>query len=53
MKSTDFNSTPITLLVDRDWRIVWSPVGVLEKDDHQQALRAMDTLPIDHASAIH
>ena len=45
MKSTGFNSTPITLLVNRDWRIVWSHLGVLEEDDRQQALNAMDTLP--------
>lgn len=46
MKSTDFNSTPITLLVDHDWRIVWSHVGVLDDDDRQQALHATDVLPI-------
>jgi len=39
MKSTRFNSTPITLLVDRDWRIMWSHVGVLDNDDYQQAMR--------------
>ncbi len=46
MKDTDFNSTPITLLVDHDWRIVWSHVGVLEEDDRQQALHAVDSLPV-------
>jgi hypothetical protein len=46
MKDTDFNSTPITLLVDRDWRIVWSHVGVLEEDDRRQALHAVDNLPV-------
>lgn len=45
MKSTSFNGTPITLLVGRDWRIVWSRVGVLDEEDRQQALHAMDTLP--------
>lgn len=39
MKSTEFNSTPITLLVDRDWGIVWSHVGVVEKEDSQEAVR--------------
>jgi hypothetical protein len=45
MKNTGFNSTPITLLVDRDYRIVWSHVGVVEQDDGQQALQAIETLP--------
>jgi hypothetical protein len=40
MESTRFNSTPITLLVDRDWKIVWSHVGVLDNSDYQQALSA-------------
>ncbi|MFI5106648.1 MAG: hypothetical protein ACHP79_17130 [Terriglobales bacterium] len=40
MKSTRFTSTPIMLLVDRDWRILWSHVGVLENRDYQQAMRA-------------
>lgn len=45
MRSTRFNSTPITLLVDHDWRIVWSHVGVVEESDARQALQASDTLP--------
>jgi hypothetical protein len=40
MESTHFNSTPITLLVDRDWKIVWSHVGVLDNNDYEQALSA-------------
>jgi hypothetical protein len=40
IRSTSFNSTPITLLVDRNWRIVWSHVGVVEQGDSQQALQA-------------
>ena len=44
MKSTSFHSTPITLLVDHNWRIVWSHVGVVEQSDSQQALQASDTL---------
>lgn len=44
MRSTRFNSTPITLLVDHDWRIVWSHVGVVEEGDARQALQASDTL---------
>lgn len=47
MKSTGFTSTPATLLVDRDWRIVWSHIGVVEDDDRQQALQAINTLPGD------
>jgi hypothetical protein len=39
MKSTEFNSTPITLLVDREWRIVWSHVGVVEEEDSREAVR--------------
>lgn len=44
VSSTRFNSTPITLLVDHNWRIVWSHVGVVEQSDSQQALHAGDTL---------
>lgn len=44
MRSTGFNSTPITLLVDNNWRIVWSHVGVVEQSDSQEALQASDTL---------
>jgi hypothetical protein len=39
-RSTRFRSTPITLLLDHDWRIVWSHVGTVENYDFQQALRA-------------
>lgn len=39
INSTHFTSTPITLLLDRDWRIVWSHIGVVESEDSQQALR--------------
>lgn len=39
IKSTRFNSTPITLLLDRDWKIVWSHIGVIESGDSQEALR--------------
>jgi hypothetical protein len=42
MQSTHFTSTPITVLVDRDWRILWSHVGVLEHEDYQQAMRAAE-----------
>jgi hypothetical protein len=38
MKSTRFNSTPVTVLVDRDWRILWSHVGVLDGNDYERAL---------------
>ena len=44
MRSTKFNSTPTTLLVDRNWRIVWSHIGVVEQSDSQEALQASDTL---------
>jgi len=44
MRSTSFSSTPITLLVDHDWRIVWSHIGVVEQSDSQQALQASQTL---------
>lgn len=44
MRSTRFNSTPITLLVDHEWRIVWSHVGVVEESDARQALQASGTL---------
>jgi hypothetical protein len=40
VRSTSFHSTPITLLLDRDWKIVWSHVGTVDGDDVQQALRA-------------
>ncbi len=39
VKSTRFNSTPITLLLDRDWKIVWSHIGILDSNDTQQAVR--------------
>lgn len=39
VRSTHFTSTPITLLLDRDWTIVWSHIGVVESEDSQQALR--------------
>ena len=39
IKSTRFTSTPITLLLDRDWKIVWSHIGVVESGDSQEALR--------------
>ncbi|HEY6350579.1 MAG TPA: hypothetical protein VI636_14325 [Candidatus Angelobacter sp.] len=39
IKSTHFTSTPITLLLDRDWKIVWSHIGVVESGDAQHALR--------------
>jgi hypothetical protein len=38
VNSTHFTSTPITLLLDRDWKIVWSRVGTLDSNDSQQAL---------------
>lgn len=39
IRSTRFSSTPITLLLDRDWRIVWSHIGVVETGDSHEALR--------------
>jgi len=39
MESTRFGSTPITLLADRDWKIIWSRVGVLDEEDYRQAVR--------------
>lgn len=44
MRSTSFNSTPITVLTDQNWRIVWSHVGVVEQSDSQDALQASDSL---------
>lgn len=44
MSSTRFYSTPITLLLDRDWKVVWSHVGVVENDDAQQALEMSSSL---------
>jgi len=38
-KSARFTSTPITLLTNRDWRIVWSHIGVLGDDEYRQAVR--------------
>jgi hypothetical protein len=39
-KSVQFTSTPITLLLDHDWKIVWSHIGILDGNDSQEALRS-------------
>jgi hypothetical protein len=39
IRSTRFNSTPITLLLDRDWKVVWAHIGVVELRDSQEALK--------------
>lgn len=39
IKSTQFNSTPITLLLDRNWKVVWAHIGVVETNDSHEALR--------------
>lgn len=39
IRSTRFSSTPITLLLDSDWKVVWSHIGVVENDDLHEALR--------------
>lgn len=39
IKSTRFDSTPITLLLDRDWQVVWAHIGVVESGDAHEALR--------------
>jgi hypothetical protein len=41
VQSTHFNSTPITLLVDREWRVLWSHVGVLDSGDAREALKTI------------
>lgn len=40
-KSVQFTSTPITLLLDHDWKIVWSHIGILDGNDSQEALRSV------------
>lgn len=37
-RSVQFTSTPATLVLDHDWRIVWSHVGVLDGNDVGQAV---------------
>src|SRR5581483_705328 len=37
IRSTGFNSTPTTLLLDRDWKVVWAHKGVVEPRDSQRA----------------
>jgi len=39
-RSVQFTSTPITLLLDHDWKIVWSHIGILDSNDSDQAQHA-------------